>query len=73
MMPDEPRRLPPPWSAEEADAELDRRCFVVRDANGQARWRQIPASFDHIVSASQERRRNSQSKCLGGLKVDDQL
>jgi len=35
-MPDEPRRFPPPWSAEEADPELDRRCFVVRDANGQA-------------------------------------
>ena len=35
-MPDEPRRFPTPWSAEEADPELDRRCFVVRDANGQA-------------------------------------
>ena len=30
-------------------------------------------SFDHIVSASQERRWNSQSKCLGGLQIDDQL
>ena len=36
MMPDEPRRFPTPWSAEEADPELDRRCFIVRDANGQA-------------------------------------
>jgi hypothetical protein len=27
----EPRRFPPPWSAEETDA-----CFIVRDANGQA-------------------------------------
>ena len=26
-----PRRFPPPWSVEEADA-----CFIVRDANGQA-------------------------------------
>jgi len=34
---------------------------------------QIIPSFDHIVSASQERRRNSQSKCLGGLQIDDQL
>ena len=31
-----PRRFPPPWSVEEADAKLDRRCFIVRDANGQA-------------------------------------
>ena len=27
----EPRRFPPPWSAEETEA-----CFTVRDANGQA-------------------------------------
>jgi hypothetical protein len=27
----EPRRFPPPWTAEETDA-----CFIVRDANGQA-------------------------------------
>ena len=26
------RRFPPPWSVEETDA-----CFIVRDANGQAR------------------------------------
>jgi len=30
------RRFPPPWSVDEADAKLDRRCFIVRDANGQA-------------------------------------
>jgi hypothetical protein len=30
------RRFPPPWSVEEADSKLDRRCFIVRDANGQA-------------------------------------
>ena len=36
MMPDEPRRFPPPWSVDEADSKLDRRCFIVRDANGQA-------------------------------------
>jgi hypothetical protein len=30
------RRFPPPWSVEEADPELDRRCFIVRDANRQA-------------------------------------
>ena len=29
-------RFPPPWSVEEADPELDRRCFIVRDANRQA-------------------------------------
>jgi HEPN domain-containing protein len=30
------RRFPPPWSVDEADPALDRRCFIVRDANGQA-------------------------------------
>jgi hypothetical protein len=30
------RRLPPPWSVDEADSKLDRRRFIVRDANGQA-------------------------------------
>jgi hypothetical protein len=29
-------RFPPPWSVDEADPKLDRRCFIVRDANGQA-------------------------------------
>ena len=32
----DPRRFPPPWSVDEADSKLDRRCFIVRDANGQA-------------------------------------
>ena len=27
-----PRRFPPPWAVEETNA-----CFIVRDANGQAR------------------------------------
>jgi hypothetical protein len=30
------RRFPSPWSVDEADPELDRRCFIVRDADGQA-------------------------------------
>ena len=30
------RRFPPPWSVDEADSKLDRRCFIVRDANGHA-------------------------------------
>jgi hypothetical protein len=30
------RRFPPPWSVEEPDQKLDRRCFIVRDANGHA-------------------------------------
>ena len=34
-MPEPSRRFPPPWSIEEPD-KLDRRCFIVRDANGQA-------------------------------------
>ena len=29
-------RFPPPWSVDEADSKLDSRCFIVRDANGQA-------------------------------------
>jgi hypothetical protein len=35
LMP-EPRRFPSPWSVEEPDSKLDRQCFIVRDANGQA-------------------------------------
>ena len=30
-----PGRFPPPWSADEPEPKLDRRCFIVRDANGQ--------------------------------------
>jgi hypothetical protein len=30
------RRFPPPWSVEEPDPKLDRRCIIVRDANGRA-------------------------------------
>jgi hypothetical protein len=32
----DPRRFPPPRSVEEPDPKLDRQCFIVRDANGQA-------------------------------------
>jgi hypothetical protein len=32
----EARRLPPPWTAEEPDPQLDRQCFIVCDANGHA-------------------------------------
>ena len=31
-----PRRFPPPWSVEEPNSKLDRQCFIVRDAGGQA-------------------------------------
>jgi len=30
------RRFPPSWSVDEADSKLDRRSFIVRDANRQA-------------------------------------
>ena len=30
------RRFPPPWSVDEADSKLDRRFFIVCDANGLA-------------------------------------
>ena len=36
------RRFPPPWSVDEADSKLDRRCFIVRDATGHTPW---PALF----------------------------
>jgi hypothetical protein len=32
----ETRRFPPLWTVEEPDPWPDRRCFIVRDANGQA-------------------------------------
>jgi hypothetical protein len=32
----DPRRFPPPWSVDEPDPKLDRHCYIVRDANGQA-------------------------------------
>ena len=35
-MPSPNRRFPPPWSVNEANSKLDRRSFIVRDANGQA-------------------------------------
>ena len=31
-----PRRFPSPWSVEEPDPKLDRQCYIVRDASGQA-------------------------------------
>jgi hypothetical protein len=31
------RRFPPPWAVEEADAKLERQCFVVSDASGRER------------------------------------
>ena len=30
------RRFPPPWSVDEADSKLDKRSFIVRDADGRA-------------------------------------
>ncbi len=31
-----PRRFPPPWTIEEPNPKLQRQCFIVRDADGQA-------------------------------------
>jgi len=31
-----PRHFPPPWSVEDLNPKLERQCFIVRDANGQA-------------------------------------
>jgi hypothetical protein len=30
------RCFPSPWSVDDADSKLDRRCFIVRDASGHA-------------------------------------
>jgi hypothetical protein len=35
-MPEPSRHFPSPWTVQEPDPKLDRRCFIVRDANGQA-------------------------------------
>jgi hypothetical protein len=35
-LPEPSRHFPPLWTVEEPDPKLDRRCFIVRDANGQA-------------------------------------
>jgi hypothetical protein len=29
-------RFPPPWSVEDPDPNLDRQCFIIRDADGHA-------------------------------------
>jgi hypothetical protein len=30
------RRFPPPWSVDDPEPKLGRRCFIVRDADGHA-------------------------------------
>jgi hypothetical protein len=31
-----PRRFPPPWSVDDPEPKLGRKCFIVRDADGHA-------------------------------------
>ena len=56
------RRFPPPWSVDEADSKLDRRCFIVRDANGQAlayvyfEEEPGPRSAAHLLTRDEARR-----------------
>ena len=33
----------------------------------------LAISFDHLLGAGKQRRRDDEAKCLGSLKVDDQL
>jgi len=49
------RRFPPPWSVDEADSKLDRRCFIVRDATG----RRSPTSISRMSAAGDRRRTSS--------------
>jgi hypothetical protein len=30
------RRFPPPWSVEQPDPQLERQCYIIRDADGHA-------------------------------------
>jgi hypothetical protein len=56
------RRFPPPWSVDEADSKLDRRSFIVRDANGQAlayvyfEEEPGPRSAAHLLTRDEARR-----------------
>jgi hypothetical protein len=61
-----PRRFPLPWSVEEADPKLQRQCFIVRDANGQA--------LAHVYFEEEPQRRAapscSRATRLGGSTSD---
>jgi hypothetical protein len=37
------------------------------------RQSRLAISFDHFIGAGKQRRRDDEAKCLGSLKVDDQL
>ena len=46
------RRFPPPWSVEELDPKLERQCFIVRDANGQARSAERASGIRQVEGAT---------------------
>src|SRR5262245_29807226 len=64
---------PPPWSRPFHDARRRRLHPPRRDRTRRRTARVAARSFDHLVSAGEERRWHREAKGFGGVHVDDQL